>query len=289
MAVALPEELQPANSIRESDSQRERLLLSFQYHSTKLLICRPCLCRLEQHIKNQTDGTAELNRKTAEACVQGAQAVARIFPDQPNYTFIYQQSPWWCIVHYIMQSIAVFLLEMLFSEMHITDPGARILENIKKLLRWLQFLSVSNAVAKRAYEVVIGIINTSAPRLRVDISDILAEGNSDQNYSFQAYWPPGNTAFPSYPENSFPQAEWRTQSLNYPTVAADFSTQYSTSLGEQQPARPFEGFQSDQSFPLELDLQIPAIFGNPFFTNFDLLNPLADRFSLNRDAFMDDV
>jgi hypothetical protein len=273
VAAALPERLELANSLQESGVQRERLLLSFQYHGAKLLIYRPCLCRLERRIKRQSKASANSDQKMAEACVQAAQSVTRLFPDEPNYAFVYQQSPWWCTVHNIMQAIAVFLLEMSVEDTHMTHPNEILPKSIKKLVRWLRFMSVSNVVARRACEVVIDIVKTGAARLGVDIRDILAEEkvDIDPNQSFPTYQPP---------------AEWDAPS---PTMTANFGTQYPTTLWEQQAAQEFEGFQPDQHFMLQPSLQMPPIFGSPFFTNFDFTNPIDGQFSLDREGTMDDA
>lgn len=290
VTAALPEELRPVNSIQESDTQRERLLLSFQYHSAKLLIYRPCLCHIERRIKGQSDASASFNEKTAEACVQAAQAVTQLFPDEPDCSFIYQQSPWWCIVHNIMQAAAVFLLEMSFDQTHMVHPNGRIVKSIKKLVRWLHFMSFSNAVAARAYEVVADVIRTGAQRLRIDASEILGEArvNVNRDESLEAYHTPENTVLPWYRGNSSLQAEWGIPPSNDPTATAESSTPQYTTFQEQQPVQTSEGFQFDQYFMPEPDLQMPSIFGNPFFTNFDLPGLLDDQFPLERDVTMDE-
>lgn len=287
MAMTLPEEHRPVNSIPASDLQRERLLLSFQYYSAKILIYRPCLCRLERRIKGQSDASVGFNWKTAEACVEAAQAVTRLFPDEPNLDFAYQQSPWWCIVHSIMQAVAVLLLELSFGETHMTSPEESILTSVKKLVRWLRFLSVSNAVAERAFEVLVEIINTSAPRLGLEISDILAEINTDQRHTYRAYRYSESSAFSPHYTSSFPWVQGQTPFSDHLT-APDLGTPYSPTVGQQRSVPLSEGHQPDQQFMWGSDLQTPSMFSNPFFTDFDLPNPLDDLFSLDRDATMDD-
>jgi len=92
-AIALPAGLRPAHLPEESSIQRERLLLSFQYHSAKMLIYHPCLCRLEQRITGQSEASVYFNQKTAEACVQAAQAITTLLPNKPDLAFVYEQCP----------------------------------------------------------------------------------------------------------------------------------------------------------------------------------------------------
>ena len=291
MAGALPAELNLTNLAQPSSAPRERLLLSFQYYSAKLLVCRPCLCRLEQQVQDQSDASADFNQKTAEACIQAAQAITMLFPDEPNLTFIYQQSPWWCIVHNIMQAIAVFLLEMSFGEIHMTHPGDGNLESVKKLVRWLRLMSVSNVVAGRAYEVVADIVKTGARRFRADISSILVDQSADisQNQPFHISQPPNSSIFPWHLEDFSLQLEWEMTSSNDAAATTNFDTQYPTTLLEQRSGQDFEAFQPSEYSLFEPNLQITPPFGNPFFTNFDLPNPLDGPISPDRDATMDDA
>jgi hypothetical protein len=81
--------------------QKERHILAFHYFSAKILISRPCLCRLDRRIKNETQGSADFNRRTAEICVKNAIAVAHTIPDVTDFLHnqIYEIGPWWSMVY----------------------------------------------------------------------------------------------------------------------------------------------------------------------------------------------
>lgn len=78
---------------------RERFLLTADYWGTKILITRPCVCRLERRIKNESSTSAAFNATSAEACVEAALEMAKMFPEEPNLEFVYGQGPWWAINH----------------------------------------------------------------------------------------------------------------------------------------------------------------------------------------------
>jgi len=272
-ATALPAGLRPVHSAHESRVQREQLLLSFQYYSAKVLIYRPCLCRLEQHITGQSEASADFNQKTAEACVQAAQAMTTLLPDEPDLAFVYEQCPWWCIVHNIMQAIAVFLLAMSFSQAHTSHPDKSMLKSTRKLVRWLECTSGSNAVARRAYEKVVNIVDTGASQLQVDKSDIFAETVASQSHSFQArQWPQSREIPPRYADSS--HAGWEWPSYVDPIATTDLDMQYPTALWGQQPAEGSGEFKTGQHFTSEPYPQISSTFGNPFFVDFGPFNPL---------------
>jgi hypothetical protein len=212
----------------------EQSLLSFHHYSARLLISRPSLCRLERRIKGQSHASAAFNHKTAAACVQSAQSITRLFPDQPTWIFVCQRSPWWCIVHYIMQAIAVFLLEMSFEGTDSTQNGESLSRNIEKLVNWLRFMSTRSAVAERAYKVVQGIIKTDAARV---------------------------------PSNTF-QGEGGQFSPDDPAAHGPKSA----ARVEEERVQRESGPELDQYFMLDSALQMPSIFGNPFNSDFDQFN-----------------
>lgn len=81
------------------DLSREQLLLYLYYHSAKISITRPCLCRLDLRIKGQSEESIRFNQKTAEACIGAALDITSILPDPPNPAWYYENGPWWCAVH----------------------------------------------------------------------------------------------------------------------------------------------------------------------------------------------
>lgn len=81
------------------DLNREQLLLYLYYHSAKICITRPCLCRLDLRIKGQSEESIRFNQKTAEACIGAALDITSTLPDRPNPAWYYENGPWWCAVH----------------------------------------------------------------------------------------------------------------------------------------------------------------------------------------------
>lgn len=86
-------------SNQSSEFTRELVLLKMCYNSTKITITRPCLCRTERRIKNESDMSANFNTKSASACIEAARDMTALFPDKPDIKWIYKTGPWWSIVH----------------------------------------------------------------------------------------------------------------------------------------------------------------------------------------------
>jgi hypothetical protein len=262
--------LAPSAPAEEPGPKRKRLILSFQYHSAKLLICRPCLCRIDRRIHNQSEGSANFNQQTAEACIEAAQSLTALFPDRPDLSFIYQQCPWWCIVHNIMQAIAVFLLELSFGAIHMTHNVSEISGSVHKLVRLLLAMSASNPVAERAYKVVVNIIKSGAPRVQVDIADILAE-----DARLERSHASSNIALRSRPrehseESYFPERTAKAISLD-PIPPTSPSPE-----PQQRPQQDPNDYQLDEWLTLDADRDTLSLFGNPFSTEFDDKDLLGD-------------
>jgi hypothetical protein len=94
-----PEDARPSTWTQRPDLNRERFLLRIYYWSTKVLITRPCLCRIERRIATESSKSMNFNTDTAETCVEAARQMAMLFPEQPDTGFIYSQGPWWDVVH----------------------------------------------------------------------------------------------------------------------------------------------------------------------------------------------
>jgi len=138
---------------------RERNMIDIVYHSTVILINRPCMCRLDRRITNQPARLNEFNQRSALTCVESAKAVARLLPDSPVFdvTLLYDSGPWWNMVHTIMQSLIVLLLEISYEAIQLPHDRREIIQEMKKLVRWLRAMRATNGMARRAYVIVMNL------------------------------------------------------------------------------------------------------------------------------------
>ncbi|PSN73969.1 hypothetical protein BS50DRAFT_566888 [Corynespora cassiicola Philippines] len=268
VVTTLSKETHPADSAIDSKERRERLLLNFHYQSARLILYRPCLCRLERRTRDQSIESAQFNQRTAEACIEAAQAITQLFPEEPNLDFIYKQGPWWCMVHYIMQALAVFLLEVSFRVSPMVQEDDGIIKSTKKLLDWLQFMSRSNAVAERAYQVAVKIILKSTERFQFDISEILAKDEADINAHGSNQLDSASTTEQYHPDITYDVHNILSSEAMFNNPSKDLELQAST-LPVAEQYMQFEPFQFDNFTIPYKDFPMPGTFGNPFITNFD--------------------
>ncbi|KAH7551505.1 hypothetical protein BM1_09821 [Bipolaris maydis] len=265
--IALPsDDLYASSWAQQPDVDRERYLLRIYYWSTRVLITRPCLCRMERRIESESSRSATFNTKTAELCVQAAEQITSLFPDQPDTTFIYSRGPWWDIVHIIMQSMAVLLLEMSYEGQDLKDGRENIMKYIKKLMSWLRALRVNDPVASRAHSVVYKILNTCAPILREQVKELMDDDDDGRQPSQSWTWERSQN-FTIPPQ----QESWDTS--NEPVYPAVSSQTFPPFLSEQFPDPIYP-------YPIEYDQFMAFPFGNPFTTTFDQGTPILDMQNL---------
>ncbi|KAF2823424.1 hypothetical protein CC86DRAFT_67343 [Ophiobolus disseminans] len=169
-ATSLPEGLDFDK--READTgqkyEREKHALEILFHGTKILITRPCLCRLDRHTMTQSARLSEFNESMALTCLESAKMVARLLPNRPevDVVLLYETTSWWNIVHVIMQSLVVLLLEMSCEANYSPHDGHEMLPSMKKLVRWLRALRANNAMAQRAYPHIMDFLRASVCKIK---------------------------------------------------------------------------------------------------------------------------
>lgn len=139
----------PSNNQKMKFS-RERMLLGFQFCSARILLTRPSLTPRRQPWKETND--ACFARSMANMCVEAAKTFVASLPDELHTDLIYDQGPWWCIVHHLMQAISVFLLGLSYPSSNSHDSMTMVFY-VEKALSWLQALQ--DPVADRAYHVAM--------------------------------------------------------------------------------------------------------------------------------------
>ncbi|KAJ4357566.1 uncharacterized protein N0V89_002142 [Didymosphaeria variabile] len=281
--ASLPRGLDPfKDNGRDYTMQQERNILKTYYFSTKILICRPCLCRLDRRIQSQTQSSANFNHQVASQCVAAAKSIAACLPDDMSVwgKEIYKIFPWWSAVHYLMQSIAILLLEACYEA-----EGINILPAVKKLVRWLKELSSSNRTAERAYSITVDLLKKMAsrtfkdPRTSQEIALLLSEhpspATSDAGASdFAAQWFTGEEFFDQHLQP--PQAQSQGESYMADSLADTIPTMGVFPGAADMPVSGFF-FEALHTHPA---------LANVFLTGFDQHNPLPFD---EDDIYMQDV
>ncbi|KAL3490714.1 fungal-specific transcription factor domain-containing protein [Aspergillus germanicus] len=138
--------------------ERQRWSLAFRYYSLRITLSRPSLCRSERQ-RAPNEASALSQQRIAHICIDSACELLDLLPDKPDAFWLVQVSPWWCVLHYLMQSVTVLLIEMEFCVRFHADGASHITLHLEKGLDWLYSLGSISVPARRAWEVCNSIYN----------------------------------------------------------------------------------------------------------------------------------
>lgn len=169
---ALPPALDFGRKQRDRELYEPRLTLGFHYYAAKQIINRPCLCRLDLKIPGQSTKSDDLNHACALACVNAAREQMSLIPDEPNGPGLLRVGPWVTLVHMLVQSATVLMLELSFRAHHMPDQVDQILEAAKKAVRWLHALGDENLAAARAWQLCSSMLVDSAKKTGRSVDDM---------------------------------------------------------------------------------------------------------------------
>lgn len=144
---------------------RPRMSLGFFYYSTKAIINRPCLCRIDRKIPNESGKAKNFNRDSAAKCVHAASEMLDSLPDEPNPVGLYAVCPWWCLVHHLVQAAAALMLELSFRADHMPDEVEDVFGSAKKAVLWLRSMSDEDMAASRAWHMCDDMLRKVAPKV----------------------------------------------------------------------------------------------------------------------------
>jgi len=157
---------------RDKDFMEPRLSLGFLYYSIKMVIHRPCLCRMDRKLPTQTAKSQEFNHSAATTCVRSAQEQLALIPDVPNAVGFLKVGPWTTILHNLVQAVTVLMLEISFRTHHMPEQADEIVDSAKKATRWLHALGEENLAAARAWQLCNTMLRDAAAKIGRSVEDI---------------------------------------------------------------------------------------------------------------------
>ena len=149
-----------------------RMRLGFFYYSTRIIVNRPCLCRLDRKLPSQSSKSQEINRAAAATCIDAARQMLQLLTDEPNSIDLHRIAPWWCVLHYLMQAAVVLLLELSYRADHMPDEAENIFEEAQKAVGWLHHLGEDNWSARRAWALCNSLLRETALKIGQQVSQV---------------------------------------------------------------------------------------------------------------------
>lgn len=152
-------------------AQGEKMGLAFQYHSARIMLGRPCLCR-HNKFQRGSDDEQHFTHTMAVSALESASQMANLIPDGPNTDWSHGARPWWCLLHYVMQAATVIILELSFGSIHLPEAENGLLHLAKKCVRWLHRTSERSVASHRAWQLCDSAFRRLAMPMGFDVSDL---------------------------------------------------------------------------------------------------------------------
>ncbi|KAL8849238.1 MAG: hypothetical protein Q9221_005768 [Calogaya cf. arnoldii] len=202
---ALPPVFDFTKSQQEDEYCRVRMCLAFSYYSTVIITNRPFLCKMERKMPDETERGKSIDQANAHLCVIAAQAVLAMLPDQPNPVGMCKETPWWNMVHHLMQAVTIILLELSIGAVHCPNNVDELMRTAQKAVRWLQSMSPDDVAAARAWKLSSELLEKVAPRVGGKIDerirwpgpldpDTQMEPVTQDLSAFSAYYPASSSS-----------------------------------------------------------------------------------------------
>ncbi|KAL8684848.1 MAG: hypothetical protein Q9218_008107, partial [Villophora microphyllina] len=175
----LPHSFQTNWSRQKPEGHSSRVAIGMLYHSTSIIINRPCLCRLDRRIAHQSAASNQTNIASANRCVSSARSILALVPNPPDPAMIYQGPLWWMALHHLKRATTVLMLEMTFMSSHTAEADADILIDAKKAIAWLHALGQSSSPAYSSWITLSRLLVRAAEKFGGDLSDAIIAGDDE--------------------------------------------------------------------------------------------------------------
>lgn len=167
-------------------SSCEQAGLALHFYSTCILINRPCLSRpgLREH-SGIRFSRSRFGNDTALTCVRSALLLLAVLPDKPDEEWFYTVSPWWTMLHFIMQATTVLLIHLTVGSVPVrTEQGHEeqpkgsphptdiVLPSCKKALRWLHHMVNHDLACKRGFNISVSVLRRIASSRNLDLEGV---------------------------------------------------------------------------------------------------------------------
>ena len=150
-----------------------RIGLAMYFNSLRMILFRPCLCRFEGRMDNQSQQSRDFEQEAVATCVHSARRMISILGwSAKSEAKIYAISPWWSTLHYLCEALSILMLEMAFEAQHLPSETADILADIKKGIYWLAMLAEGSIAARKAWEIFDNLVRLVAPKIRWSVFDL---------------------------------------------------------------------------------------------------------------------
>ena len=171
--------LNVASPSHDPETESCRVALRILFHSTRIIINRPCLCRIWEHIRDQSSSSEEMNRTLAKNCIDSARSTLSLILHKPDSTVLHDGTMWWMLTHHLKRAVTVLLLELAFRTEIMPADADGILAQAKGAVNWLNHVGRSSPEARRSWSNMRRLLRLTAQKFGGDTSDIMTSSEEE--------------------------------------------------------------------------------------------------------------
>lgn len=241
------------------EGRGEKTWLAWQYYSTQIMLGRPCLCG---HDKLQAPSKKEksFSHDMAVSAVKSAASMARLIPDGPDSTQIYGISSWWCLLHYVMQTVTILTLELSLECIHMEGAEGDLLQLAKRCVGWLNRASKHSFACFRAWQLCDSSLRRIGTSMGLDVSDLPSRPSRQTSDCGPNILGASAGQTHTQPLRDVPMSD---QGTEYPFDAPDHPH-------PMPPSGPFIGFETENPLipSTEYEINTESFFSDPMNEQF---------------------
>ncbi|KAL4878301.1 fungal-specific transcription factor domain-containing protein [Aspergillus karnatakaensis] len=170
----------------DAEFLRERITLATYYYSARITLCRPCLSHTPASLQKARDPTSRASFRSLMtlACLRASCSLLSILPDQPDTVWLTSVTPWWAILHFIMQATTALLIGLSISPASASEINTdkddqlpslnrdTMIKEAKKAVRWLHHLAFTSTAARRAFALCERVLSRMGGQLGFERSEL---------------------------------------------------------------------------------------------------------------------
>lgn len=182
-----------AGNIEEDEHQHQKIGLAIMYHTARMILHRPCLCRMDGRIKNKSSASQKFHRDAVAKCVGSARALLATIRKPARTGKLHLIRPWWELLHHLCQAASILMLEIAFCVCHTRNEAPEVLQDAKDAVHWLRSMSRRSIPAYKAWQTHDRTLRLVATKINGDISDLAMDAEMPPGFhstSAQSQFPP---------------------------------------------------------------------------------------------------
>jgi len=162
-----------------------RIGLALHYHSSRMILFRPCLCQSDKDSRfgAQSTESQAFNQSAVVNCIESAQCTISMLKGATrSMRRLYLIAPWWQIIHFLCEAMSILVLEMGYKAQHVRKEAKEILDDAKKGVMWLAKMAGRSISARKAWEIYDILVKATAPMIGWSVFDMANEAPCPPEY-----------------------------------------------------------------------------------------------------------